>query len=42
MRGSDRTISMFTKLMYTTLFVKDRTAALEFYTNILGFEKRAD
>ena len=33
---------MFTKLAYTTLFVSDQDKALDFYTNVLGFEKRAD
>lgn len=33
---------MFTKVVYTTLFVSDQEKALDFYTNVLGFEKRAD
>jgi catechol 2,3-dioxygenase-like lactoylglutathione lyase family enzyme len=33
---------MFTRVMYTTLFVRDQGKALEFYTEHLGFVKRAD
>ncbi len=33
---------MFKKIMYTTLFVSDQEKALDFYTKMLGFEKRAD
>lgn len=33
---------MFTDVIYTTLFVSDQDRALDFYTNVLGFEKRAD
>ena len=33
---------MFDKLIYTTLFVRDQDKALDFYTKVLGFEKRAD
>jgi catechol 2,3-dioxygenase-like lactoylglutathione lyase family enzyme len=33
---------MLTKLMYVTLFVSDQDKALDFYTNVLGFEKRGD
>jgi catechol 2,3-dioxygenase-like lactoylglutathione lyase family enzyme len=33
---------MLRKIMYTTLFVSDQDKALDFYTNMLGFEKRAD
>lgn len=33
---------MFNKIMYATLFVKDQDKALDFYTKILGFEKRTD
>ena len=33
---------MFSKIMYTTLFVTDQDKALEFYTTMLGFEKRVD
>jgi len=30
------------KIVYTTVFVTDQDRALEFYTNVLGFEKRAE
>jgi predicted enzyme related to lactoylglutathione lyase len=33
---------MFTRVMYTTLFVRDQTKALEFYTQNFGFVKRSD
>ena len=33
---------MFTKVAYMTLFVSDQDKALDFYTNVMGFEKRAD
>lgn len=33
---------MFTKVAYMTLFVSDQERALDFYTKVLGFEKRAD
>ncbi len=33
---------MFSKIMYTTLFVTDQDKALEFYTEMFGFQKRAD
>jgi predicted enzyme related to lactoylglutathione lyase len=33
---------MFRRIMYTTLFVTDQDKALEFYTQMFGFEKRAD
>jgi predicted enzyme related to lactoylglutathione lyase len=33
---------MFNKIMYTTLFVTDQDKALEFYTKMFGFQKRAD
>jgi catechol 2,3-dioxygenase-like lactoylglutathione lyase family enzyme len=33
---------MFTRIMYATLFVSDQSTALDFYTNMLGFQKRAD
>src|SRR5689334_13790503 len=33
---------MFSKIMYTTLFVSDQDKALDFYTTMLGFEKRVD
>ena len=33
---------MFEKVVYVTVFVKDQDRALDFYTGVLGFEKRAD
>ena len=33
---------MFTKVAYMTVFVSNQDKALDFYTNVLGFEKRAD
>jgi catechol 2,3-dioxygenase-like lactoylglutathione lyase family enzyme len=33
---------MLTRLMYATLFVSDQSKALDFYTKMLGFGKRAD
>jgi catechol 2,3-dioxygenase-like lactoylglutathione lyase family enzyme len=33
---------MLEKVVYVTIFVKDQDKALDFYTNVLGFEKRAD
>jgi predicted enzyme related to lactoylglutathione lyase len=33
---------MLEKVVYVTVFVKDQDRALDFYTNVLGFEKRAD
>ncbi|QWP75911.1 VOC family protein [Lysobacter sp. K5869] len=33
---------MLEKVVYTTVFVEDQDTALEFYTNVLGFKKRAD
>jgi len=33
---------MLEKVVYVTVFVKDQDKALDFYTNVLGFEKRAD
>jgi predicted enzyme related to lactoylglutathione lyase len=33
---------MLEKVVYATVFVKDQDRALDFYTNALGFEKRAD
>jgi catechol 2,3-dioxygenase-like lactoylglutathione lyase family enzyme len=33
---------MLTKVAYTTLFVGDQEKAMDFYTNVLGFEKRVD
>jgi predicted enzyme related to lactoylglutathione lyase len=34
--------AMLEKLVYTTVFVSDQDKALDFYTNVLGFEKRAE
>lgn len=33
---------MLSKVVYTTLLVSDQDKALDFYTKVLGFEKRAD
>ena len=33
---------MLERLVYATLFVSDQDRALDFYTNVLGFEQRAD
>jgi catechol 2,3-dioxygenase-like lactoylglutathione lyase family enzyme len=33
---------MLEKVVYTTVFVSDQDRALDFYTNVLGFEQRAD
>jgi catechol 2,3-dioxygenase-like lactoylglutathione lyase family enzyme len=33
---------MFSRIMYTTLFVTDQDKALDFYTKTFGFQKRAD
>jgi predicted enzyme related to lactoylglutathione lyase len=33
---------MLEKVFYTTVFVTDQDRALDFYTNVLGFEKRGD
>lgn len=33
---------MLEKIVYTTVFVSDQDRALDFYTNTLGFRKRAD
>jgi catechol 2,3-dioxygenase-like lactoylglutathione lyase family enzyme len=33
---------MLERLVYATVFVSDQDRALDFYTNILGFEQRAD
>jgi predicted enzyme related to lactoylglutathione lyase len=30
------------KIVYTTVFVSDQDRALDFYTNVLGLEKRAE
>jgi predicted enzyme related to lactoylglutathione lyase len=34
--------AMLEKVVYVSVFVKDQVKALDFYTNVLGFEKRAD
>jgi predicted enzyme related to lactoylglutathione lyase len=34
--------AMLEKTVYVAVFVKDQDRALDFYTNVLGFEKRAD
>jgi catechol 2,3-dioxygenase-like lactoylglutathione lyase family enzyme len=34
--------TMLEKMVYVTVFVKDQEKALDFYTNVLGFEKRVD
>jgi len=34
--------TMLEKIVYVTVFVKDQEKALDFYTNVLGFEKRVD
>jgi predicted enzyme related to lactoylglutathione lyase len=33
---------MLEKVVYTSVFVSDQDRALDFYTNAVGFEKRAD
>ena len=33
---------MLEKIVYATVFVSDQDRALDFYTRILGFEKRAE
>ncbi len=33
---------MLEKVLYVTVFVKDQDKALDFYTNVLGFQKRAE
>ena len=33
---------MLKEIVYTTVFVSDQDRALEFYTNVLGLEKRAE
>lgn len=33
---------MLAKVMYATVFVTDQDKALEYYTQVLGFERRAD
>jgi predicted enzyme related to lactoylglutathione lyase len=34
--------TMLERILYTTVFVSDQDRALDFYTNVLGFEKRAE
>jgi catechol 2,3-dioxygenase-like lactoylglutathione lyase family enzyme len=34
--------AMLDRLQYISLFVSDQDKALDFYTNVLGFEKRVD
>jgi predicted enzyme related to lactoylglutathione lyase len=34
--------TMLDKVVYISVFVKDQDKALDFYTNVLGFEKRVD
>lgn len=34
--------TMLEKVVYVTVFVKDQDKALDFYTKVLGFEKRVD
>jgi predicted enzyme related to lactoylglutathione lyase len=33
---------MLNKLLYIAVFVNDQAKAVDFYTNVLGFEKRVD
>jgi predicted enzyme related to lactoylglutathione lyase len=33
---------MLEKIVYTSVFVSDQDRALDFYTNVLGFEQRID
>jgi catechol 2,3-dioxygenase-like lactoylglutathione lyase family enzyme len=33
---------MLERVVYTAVFVSDQDRALDFYTNVLGFEQRAD
>lgn len=33
---------MLERVVYTSVFVSDQDRALDFYTNVLGFEQRAD
>jgi predicted enzyme related to lactoylglutathione lyase len=34
--------AMLDRVVYTSVFVNDQDEALDFYTNVLGFEKRAE
>jgi catechol 2,3-dioxygenase-like lactoylglutathione lyase family enzyme len=38
----ERRKTVLTDVKYVTLFVSDQDRALDFYTNVLGFEKRVD
>ena len=40
--ASERTAHVFTNVVYMSLFVSDQDKALDFYTTVLGFEKRVD
>jgi catechol 2,3-dioxygenase-like lactoylglutathione lyase family enzyme len=33
---------MLERVVYTSVFVSDQDGALDFYTNVLGFEQRID
>ncbi|HEY1274746.1 MAG TPA: VOC family protein [Thermoleophilaceae bacterium] len=35
-------MAMLDKIVYTGLFVSDQDKALDYYTNVVGFEKRVD
>jgi predicted enzyme related to lactoylglutathione lyase len=35
-------MAMLERIIYTSVFVTDQDEALDFYTNVLGFEKRAE
>jgi catechol 2,3-dioxygenase-like lactoylglutathione lyase family enzyme len=39
---SDGGTTMLERIVYTSVFVSDQDRALDFYTNVLGFELRAD
>jgi catechol 2,3-dioxygenase-like lactoylglutathione lyase family enzyme len=40
MIDTDGEMTMLKKIAYASVFVSDQQKALEFYTNVLGFEKR--
>lgn len=40
--GAEMQQHIYSKVVYTTVFVSDQDKALDFYTNVLGFEKRVD
>jgi catechol 2,3-dioxygenase-like lactoylglutathione lyase family enzyme len=42
MTGNTGGTAMLEKISYVTVLVKDQDKALDFYTNLLGFEKRVD